>query len=483
MRTGTLMTALLLGAMPPAMAGGLVYNSNQSAEYIRTFDRGSALDNADIVYYNMAGTPSLKPGWTINLSDQMISRKDAVDTLGNPVLGGKAYVSSNADLLVPDAYAAYRRNDWAAFFGLETLGDTGTHNWKHGLPSLNLAAMQQAGYNQTSVSGVIANDAYAAAAAQGATPAQAQAAGTAAQLSSQYFQAASSFKTASTCIAFRAGGALQLSSDLALAMALRYVDAQQDLTASADGYCTYDQYNHNLTDHVRTVADVADKAHGLSAELGIDLRTDPNVLLTLTWEMATKLDYRTTIKNGEGGGGQYVNGARARLDLPQVVRFGLGWQKTPATRLSLSLIAYREGRADLGLLDDPTYGINASSAYRNSYEEAVSVEHVLGPRWLVSFGLDYSQSGQRRGDTVDTSFTGGQGNVLSEGAGFQYRASERLKLNAGLAHSAFLHPYRVTDAGDAGIAAAFAAQNVPISPAKEYNKEALTFAIGLDYHF
>ena len=44
-----------------AAAGGVFYNSNQSAEYIRTFDRNSAIDNADIVYYNMAGTVNLRP--------------------------------------------------------------------------------------------------------------------------------------------------------------------------------------------------------------------------------------------------------------------------------------------------------------------------------------------------------------------------------------------------------------------------------------
>ena len=111
------------------------------------------------------------------------------------------------------------------------------------------------------------------------------------------------------------------------------------------------------------------------------------------------------------------------------------------------------------------------------------MEQRLSPRWLVSFGLDLNQLGQRRSATVDTSLTGGQDTTLSEGAGFQYQASERLKLNVGLAHTAFLHPYRVADAGDTQLATAFATQNVPISPGKEYNKEYIIFAVGLDYHF
>jgi len=483
MLRGMLMTALALGAMPPLLGGGIIYNNNQSAEYLRTFDRNSAVDNADIVYYNMAGTPSLKPGWTLNVSDQMLSRKATVATVGNPVLGGRTYAMDEAALQFPDVYAAYRSNDWALFGGLENLGATAVGNWKQGLPSLDLSAMQQAGYGQTQTSGVIAADAYAQAITQGATPTQAQAAATAAGLSSQSFQAASTLKGSSSFVALRAGGALQVTPEFAMAMALRYVSARQDLAGSADGYCTYNQYHHNLADHMRTVLDVTDRAHGLSAEFGFDLRPAPGVVLALTWERSTKLAFSTAVIDGEDGGGLFVNGTQARLDLPEVVRFGAGWQKTPRTRLALSVNAYREGRAHLGLLNNPEFGVNAGRAYGNSYEEAASVEQRLSPRWLVSFGLDLNQLGQRRSATVDTSLTGGQDTTLSEGAGFQYQASERLKLNVGLAHTAFLHPYRVADAGDTQLATAFATQNVPISPGKEYNKEYIIFAVGLDYHF
>jgi len=482
MRTRLLMTALVLGALTPLAGGGLVTNSSRSAEYLRTLDRNSAVDNADIAGYNMAGTPSLKAGWTVNLSDQMVAPKETLETLGNPVVGNKGYRSDHGDLLVPNAYAAFRKKDWAVFLALETIGPMGVRDWKGGLPSLNLAAIQQAGYGRTGVSGVIADDAYAQAAAHGATPAQAQAAATAAGLGGQYFQAASSFRTASTWLAFRAGGALQVTPDFALAAALRYVNARQDLTASADGACSYDLYNHNLTDRTRSVIDATAQARGLSAEVGFDLRTAPDVLLTFTWELATKLNFRTSVRDGEDGSGLVVDGAQARLDLPQTVRLGLAWQRDPKTRLAFSLNTYREGGANLGLLGSPVYG-GAAPRFGNTYEESATVERLVRPRWLVSFGLSCTQAGQNRSALVDTSPVGAQNNSLSEGAGFQYQYSDRLKLNAGLSHAAFLHPTRVTDAGDALLAASFAAKGVPAIPCKEYGREALTLAVGLNYHF
>ena len=483
MRKGLLVTALVLGAQHLALAGGIFYNSNQSAEYLRTFDRNSALDNADIVYYNMAATPMLKRGWTFNLSNQMIFQKATVSTIENPVLGEKSYKSSNPALLVPNAYAAYKKDDWAMFLGLETIGATAMRAWNGGLPTLDLLGKQLAGYGQTSTSGVIGGDAYANAIAQGATPAQAQASATAAGLSPQYFPSSSTLKGASYYLAFRAGGAIQFDPDFAMAMALRFVTAQQAVVGSADGYCTYDLDNHDLLNHARTVIDVVSKARGLSLEWGMDYRPAPGVVLNVTYEMATKLNFKTTVNAGKDGGGLFVNGSRARLDLPQTLRLGAGWQVDPKTRLSMGINAYLERRADLALLDNPSYGIQAAKAYRNTYEESASLERQLNAKWLVSFGLNLNQIGQRRSATLDTSIPGAHANYLSEGAGFQYRYSERLKLNAGLGHTAFIHAYRNADAGDGQVQAAFAGQGSPVTPEKEYNKAYVILAVGLDYHF
>ena len=113
----------LLAALPLA-AGGLFYNSNQSAQYIRSFDRNSAIDAADIVYYNLAGTVLLPPGFSLDLSNQTIFQRATVRTLGNPALGDRRSVSDNPVWAVPNAYLAYRQGDWAVFTGLETLGAT-----------------------------------------------------------------------------------------------------------------------------------------------------------------------------------------------------------------------------------------------------------------------------------------------------------------------------------------------------------------------
>ena len=491
MKNHLALSSLALALAVPAAAGGVFYNSNQSAEYIRSFDRNSAVDNADIVYYNMASTPYLKDGWTFNFSDQMIFQRATVETVGNPVVGDKLYRSNNPALIVPNFYAAYKKGDWSVFAGLETLGATAIREWKGGLPTLDLLGKQLAGYGQDSTSQVIGADAYASAYAAalhaGDSVAQAQAAASAAALQAglgtTYFPSSSYLKGSSYYLALRLGAARILNPQWSVAVAGRIVTAQQGIVGSVDSSDTYDLNNHDLRTTQRTVIDVVQKANGFSGEICVNWRPVPEMVLNLTYEMATPLDFKTTVHDGKSGGGLFVDGSKAHLDLPQVVRFGLGYQLSPGLRLSFGANAYLEKSANFSLLDNPRFQVDSTQAYRNTYEEQAALEYKVNPRWLVSFGVNFNQIGQDQSSTIDISIPGAHANYMSEGAGFQYTFGTDTKFNFGLAHTAFMNQYENADAGDRQLAASFAAQGVTISPTKRYNKEYYILAFGVDFHF
>ena len=475
-------SALTVVAGFPAGAGGVFYNSNQSAEYIRSFDRNSATDNADIVHYNMAGTVALRPGLSFNASSQTILQWATVRTQGNPALGARNYESRNPVWFVPNVYAAYRRDRWAVFTALETIGATATRRWPDGLPNLDLAGKQAAGYGGRN-SQTIGQDAYAAVLGGGGSPAQAQAAGAAAGLDASYFPSSSNLKGASCFLAWRLGAARRISPRWSLALAGRLVYARQDITGGGYGACTYNQYGHDLRAPGQVAVDVSSRALGGSLELGVDCFPADGVVLALGYEMATGLDFRTAVRNGGNGGGRFVDGQRAHLDLPQVWRFGVGWQTGPRTRVSLGLNAYLEHSARMGMLDNADDRIVARRDYRDSYEEAAALEFRPGGPWLLSVGVNVTQIGQRRSATLDTSLPGAHADYLSLGTGFQYQASERLRLNAGLSATGFMHSYRNADVvGDQALQARFAAQGAAISPDKAYEKRYLILAVGVDYH-
>jgi len=474
---------LLLAMLAPkaVRAGGVFYNSNQSAEYIRSFDRNSAIDDADIVYYNMAGTVNLRPGLTFNLSGQTILQWATVRTLGNPALGDRNDESSNPAWLLPNVYAAYRKDRWAAFTALETIGATAVRHWRQGLPSLDLAGKQAAGYGGAA-SGRIGADAYGAAIAAGAGPAQAQAAVAAAGLDAAPFPSNSWLKGSSRYLAWRLGGAYRFSPRFALALAGRLVWARQDIVGGFAGACTYDQYGDDQRHQTLTLINVTSRAVGYSGEIGINLYPRPDLVLNLTYEMGTPLCFRTAVRGGADGGGRFQDGQRSRLDLPRTWRLGAGWQFTPSLRGSLGLNAYLEHSARMDMLDDPAAGIDSRRDYRNTWEESAALEYRLDPRWLLSLGVNVNQIGQRRRATLDISLPGAHSDYLSLGTGFQCQVSDRLRLNAGVAGTGFVHRYQNADQGDQALQAAFAASGAAVSPRKEYDKRYLILAFGIDYH-
>ncbi len=473
MKNGMLLSCLVLGALQPAMAGGIFYNSNQSAEYFRTFDRNSAINNADIVYYNMAGTVKLKEGWTFNLSNQSILQWATVETKGNPVVGDRKYESNNPAWVVPNFYAAYRKDNWSLFMGLETIGATAVREWKDGLPTLDLLGKQMAGYGGVD-STIIALDA----GAHGQDPVLAG------LNSGSYFQSKSYLKGSSYYMAFRHGGAFQFNPYFSVALAGRLVVAQQKIVGSVDSACTYNQYGHDLRNQKRAVIDTTDDATGYSGEIAFNAYPIQGMVLNLTYEMGTSLNFKTTVKDGKDGGGLFTNGKRSHLDLPQAIRFGLGYQVTDDLRLSMGMNAYLEKSVDFGMLDNPLNANDHTKDYKNTYEEQASFEYRLNKTWLVSAGVNFNQIGQAKSSTIDTSVPGAHANYLSIGAGFQYQVSEKVKFNMGVGHTRFTSTYENADVmGDQAIKSTFAAKGVAVNPTKEYNKQYIIIAFGIDYRF
>jgi len=478
-----LLPVLSLAALLPLTAGGVFYNSNQSAEYLRTFDRNSALDNADLVYYNMAGAAGLPPGWTVNLSNQIVFQRATVRTLDNPVLGDRDYRSHNPVWLLPNGYLAYRRGALAGFMGLEALGATAVREWPDGLPSLDLLGKQQAGYGGAA-SALVAADAYVAAVRAGATPDRARAAAVAAGLDASSFPSRSTLKGSSCCLAWRHGVAWQVRPWLSVAVAGRLVVARQELTARSDGESLHQGGGHDLRARSSILMAKTDRALGYSGELGLDLHPLEGLVVTLTYEMATPLTFRASVAEGQDGGGRFRDGQTTRLDLPAALRFGVGYQATPRLRASLGASVYLEGRADFSALDNPDNGVDHRRDYRDTYEESAALEVRLSPRWLVSAGINLNQIGQARTATSDLSLAGAHARYLSLGTGFQFQPTPALKLNLGLGRTRFTRPYDQADLmGDRRLQAAFAAQGVAIAPSKAYDKSYLIVALGLDYRF
>ena len=107
--------------MNTAIAGGILTNTNQSAQFARMLSRNASTD-LDAVYFNPAGLTQLKNGFYFGLHNQTILQNRTINskfpTLHNPDYKGETTVP-----VFPTAFAVYKVDKWAfsAGFG-PTLG-------------------------------------------------------------------------------------------------------------------------------------------------------------------------------------------------------------------------------------------------------------------------------------------------------------------------------------------------------------------------
>ena len=119
-----------------AFAGGILTNTNQSAQFIRMLSRNASID-IDAVYFNPAGLIKLNDGWHFAFYNQVIFQDKTVDS-EFPYLNDGHYVGEVRVPVFPTAFAVYKKNDWAFSFGFGPNGGGGSADFDRGLPSFEI---------------------------------------------------------------------------------------------------------------------------------------------------------------------------------------------------------------------------------------------------------------------------------------------------------------------------------------------------------
>ena len=117
-------------------AGGLLTNTNQSAQFIRMMSRNASLA-IDGVYYNPAGLTKLEKGWHFSVNSQTIFQDKNV-FCGYPLLNDPNYLGTVTVPVFPTAFAVYNSEKWAFSFGFGPNAGGGSAEFKRGLPSFEI---------------------------------------------------------------------------------------------------------------------------------------------------------------------------------------------------------------------------------------------------------------------------------------------------------------------------------------------------------
>lgn len=127
----------LIGAMAlTTFAGGLLTNTNQSAQFVRMLSR-NASTQIDAVYFNPAGLIKLEDGWHFSLNNQSIFQEKTVNSKF-PLLNNGEYVGDVKAPVFPSAFGVYKVNDLAISVGFGPVGGGGSATFERGLPSFEI---------------------------------------------------------------------------------------------------------------------------------------------------------------------------------------------------------------------------------------------------------------------------------------------------------------------------------------------------------
>ncbi|MCF7823694.1 MAG: hypothetical protein K9N35_05930 [Candidatus Marinimicrobia bacterium] len=137
-----------------ALGGGMVENTNQSADFVRMMARNASTD-LDAVFFNPAGLTKLDNGMHLYLSSQTITQGRTI-TSDAPALNSDTFEGTTFAPVFPNFYFAYKMDKLVLSAGFVPIGGGGSAEFADGLPSFEapvsdlktqLAAAGVTGYN------------------------------------------------------------------------------------------------------------------------------------------------------------------------------------------------------------------------------------------------------------------------------------------------------------------------------------------------
>ncbi len=450
MKRLTLMAALLMLASL-VYAGGLLTNTNQSAQFIRMMSRNASTD-IDAVYFNPAGLIKLDDGWHFAAYSQTILQEKPVVSrfplLNDSVYDGKVNVP-----VFPTAFAVYKMDKWAFSLGIGPNAGGGSAIYDNGLPSFEIPISKIP--SMINRSGIPTTN----------------------------YDVDMYFKGTSVFWGIQLGAAYEISDLFLASLGVRVLPS----TNKYVGYIRNIQINPTLPQLGLTgemipatsffsVADpekvslVSDKevettqsGIGFTPIVGLNITPIENLNIGVKYEMKTTL----TLENKPAEGDNYSEelfGEGVQNDIPAILAVGMGYN-TEFIEAQLSYNMYFNKNVDWGP------NIRNMSMQReidkNGMEVALGLQFNVLENFAFSVGGMYGDQGIADSYQSDFSFSNPS---VTAGAGVEWKLTEALTLDAGFSNT-FYQNQTVT----------FTDPDVPNGYQEIYSKKTMNFAVGLSY--
>ena len=434
--------AFCLCSITPALAGGFLTNTNQSASFGRMF----ALDgyvSVEGAYYNPAGVGFLGDGWHLAVNNQSAFQTRTALSTFQPYAFGfdnagattKKYKGTAKAPILPALDVAYVRGRWFGSAHVGIVGGGGKAEFAHGLGTFeSVVSMVPTAFNAIT-SGM----------------------GLGAFLQPGYTMD-SYMRGKQFIIGGQFGVGYKVLPELAVSLGGRvsyatsnYYGYVRDIRMQTSGALapilpagtelnvdqlvgTMAQLRPDIATQITTLGSMVSRVEvncdqsgwGFAPILGIDYKKGP-LTVGARYEFKTRLRLKNTSTTDAQQAAlltnlaEFEDGRKVPNDIPALLGVGVGYEFTPRLRANLAAHYFFDKQAH-------QFGDKQKLLAHNTWELLAGVEYDVSDRWTVSAGgqsTNYGLGKEKR-YISDLSFVTSS---YSLGAGAKFRISDRVGLN------------------------------------------------------
>ncbi|MEA3286037.1 MAG: hypothetical protein U9Q77_01490 [Candidatus Marinimicrobia bacterium] len=394
-----MISGLLLLFVIQVFGGGMVTNSNQSAEYMRTMNRNASIE-IDAVYFNPAAVTLLNEGMHLYLSNQTIFQTRTV-VADFPTYNSDTFEGTTFAPAFPNLHVAYVMGSMAFSGSFQPIGGGGSAEFPDGLPAFEKTL---AGF------------------AQG-TPASLLDAALEPLGTINGYSVDAAFNGSSLYLGFQGNFSYALSDMIQAGFGVRYISAKN----------TYEGGLENLTLNTSSGTDITTAIAGalladkfVEAEktgtamvyigsLNLNLSEALNVSLRYETMGALEMTNSTTTDDID----MFPDGAVSNSDIPAQASIGIGWQQG-LTRVEISADYWFNTAVNWDGKEDKV---------DNNFEVGIGGEYGLSESLVISGGYLYAATGATDAYQEDLSYSLSSNTVA---VGGKYLLSDKKYVSIGL---------------------------------------------------
>ena len=427
-----------------SIGGGILTNSNQSANYVRLLSRNASL-GIDGAYYNPAGLVKLENGLFLSFHNQTIFQTKTINN-SFPLLNNSSYEGTTTVPVFPTFFAVYKKDKFAISFAAGPNAGGGSAKYKKGLPSFEYQISE--------------------------LPALLSSMG----IPTSLYSVDIDFDGSSIFWGPQVDFSYAFTDNISASIGMRYIYAVNTYNGNIKNIMfnpTHPQINPNgnmmsavdfftaagMNDYVQMVSDkevdVKQTGTGFTPIIGFNFNYE-KLNIGCKYEFETKLDLENDTK--KDGTGMFPDGQKFRNDIPATLSLGIEYSILDNLRASFSWNHYFDKNVDW---EGKENFIND-----NLYELSLGLEYDINDAICFSIGFLHSQTGVGQGYQTDISYSLSSNSV---GFGAMFKASDKINLNVGCLYAMYEDGEKIIDYGNFG------------SYKETYDKTTLIFALGIDY--